>query len=348
MKTLLIPTLTLTLALTCLPALAQETAAPKAAPSAADASSGTPQQKEGISSKRTERSANPTPVLVTSLLVLPDTIKLAEPTINEVTHYLNRLLEKMGADPLNVVAEAELGDLRVPSMTLKNVTAIDVLNVITKVSGLRLEAVPSDSGRTVAWVITRPKALSLGGLSLGILGGGMGGGGAGVGAEGASDSGDPAPSSGSASQYGLQSTGAQAQFINPPSTASGFVGSFTKAGSTGAGSSGNVVWVDPAAGVPSQVQVNRVLGIARIYADVASETERADKEAMLVKLLREMTEVQKLKCDVRLYGELHVLVVKGSPEAVELVEQTISALKENVGIKKSEGSVSKFSSGLGN
>jgi hypothetical protein len=98
------------------------------------------------------------------------------------------------------------------------------------------------------------------------------------------------------------------------------------------GASGSAAWVDPAAGAPAPAPVNRVLGIARIYADVANEAERADKESMLVKNLREMSEVQNLPCDVRLYPSLHVIVVKGSAEAVELVEQTIAALKENLGI----------------
>ena len=42
---------------------------------------------------------------------------------------------------------------------------------------------------------------------------------------------------------------------------------------------------------------------------------------------------QRLACKVRLYGGLHVIVIKGVPEAVALIEQTVAALKENAGIK---------------
>jgi hypothetical protein len=332
MKTLLIPTLALTLA--CHPALAQENTTPKGSPPPAGAP-GVP------------KNAAPASPL------LHNPVHFDGATLNEVVEALNNVLRVQGEDELNIVVAPELNKVTVPAITLRNVSATDVLNVITKVAGLSLEPVPSDSGKAAAWIIGRRKpASSMAGASFGSLSGGLGAG-TGVGATDPAESGEAKPAAAEPTG-GDQLGGAEAQVGGAPGGGAGFLGKvplvgkfFGGAGTVGAGGgSGNVTWEDPSAGAAPPAQINRVLGIARIYADVADENERAEKEAMLVKTMREITEQQKLHCEVRLYPALHVIVVKGNPEAVELVEQTISALKENIWGRKPEGSGSKSSSGL--
>jgi malonyl CoA-acyl carrier protein transacylase len=93
--------------------------------------------------------------------------------------------------------------------------------------------------------------------------------------------------------------------------------------------------------------VSRVLGIARIYEDIANPDERAKAEDQLARTLNKLAGEQNLECKVRLYSELRVVVVKGPAQGVALIEQTISALKENADARKPASGGSKFSSGLG-
>jgi hypothetical protein len=146
MKTLLIPTLTLALA--CLPARAQEIAAPKITPPATPAAAN--RQNEGVS------ATSPNPVeavdkarakMVDELartLLLPNPVHIEGTRLDALIGDLNERLAKSGQTPLNVVAEPELASYPVPAMTLQNVSATDVLNVVAKVTGLKLEPVPSD------------------------------------------------------------------------------------------------------------------------------------------------------------------------------------------------------------
>jgi hypothetical protein len=333
MKTLLIPTLAL--AFSCLPTLAEDATTSKNSPPSTGAS------------KVLKNAAPESPTLQGS-------VHFDGASLKDVVEALNNLLKHQGADELNIVISPELDKVTVPAITLRNVSATDVLNVITKVAGLSLEPVPSDSGKAAAWIIGRRKpASSKAGTNFGLSGGVGAGAGAGVGATDPTEGSD-ASSPAAGTTTGAQPGGAEAQIGDAPGGGAGFLARipvagrlFMGAGTVGSGGgSGNVTWEDPAAGGAAPAQINRVLGIARIYADIADETERAEKEAMLVKTMREITEQQKLHCEVRLYPALHVIVVKGNPEAVELVEQTISALKENLWGKKSDWSGSKSSSGI--
>ena len=333
MKTLLIPTFAL--AFSCLPALAEDATTPKGSPPTASASN--------VPKKEVPES--PT---------LHGSVHFDGASLKDVVEALNNLLKHQGADELNIVISPELDKVTVPAITLRNVSATDVLNVVTKVAGLSLEPVPSDSGKAAAWIIGRRKsASSKAGTSFGSSSGG-------VGSRGTAGAESPAQGGG-ANELGVEmlteklGTGAGAPVAPPPAGGGGFPGNiplvgkfFGGAGTVGAGGGvGNVTWEDPAAGGAPQAQINRVLGIARIYADVENESERAEKEAMLVKTLREITVQQNMHCETRLYPALHVIVVTGNPDAVELVEQTISALKENLWGKKSDWSGGKSSSGSG-
>ena len=75
--------------------------------------------------------------------------------------------------------------------------------------------------------------------------------------------------------------------------------------------------------------------------------ERAKAEDQLARTLDKLAGEQNLECKVRLYSELRVIVVKGPAQGVALIEQTITALKENADARKPASGGNKFSSGLG-
>jgi hypothetical protein len=357
MKTLLIPTLTLAFA--CLPAGAQEIATPGglppatpsdairqgAAPSVARPGK-TPEQIEEVDKARVKAVDE----LAKSPL-LPNPVHLDGTRLSDLIDDLNARLTNMGETPLNVVAEPELESYPVPAMTLQNVSATDVLNVVAKVTGLKLEPVPSDSGKVAAWIVTRRKP---NGSLAGMMGSFAGGGG---GAESAPGSGayegsaTPAPAA-------LPPPTAEAapEALAPSGLPSGAPGSFAGgAGSAMIGGGGpgilrgggGATWEDPTATTPPPARVSRVLGIAKIYEDIANPDERAKVEDQLARTLDKLAAEQNLECHVRLYGELQVIVVKGPADGVALIEQTVTALKENAETKKPASGGSKFSSGIG-
>lgn len=77
--------------------------------------------------------------------------------LSEVIASLQEKSKKLGidpaVDPLNVVISPGLEGLILPTLSLRNVSPTDVLNVVAAVLGLQLEPVNGDSGTPVAWLI---------------------------------------------------------------------------------------------------------------------------------------------------------------------------------------------------
>ena len=291
MKTLLIPTLALTLA--SLPAHAQKTAEPA-----------TPTPPPAVASPAAPAAS---PMLLRK-------VQFDDAALSEIITYLNAKLAEQKAEPLNVVVSAGLETTKVPSMLLQNVTATDVLNVVAKMIDLTLEPVPSDSGKVAAWMITKGRPFNtLRGVNAGLDNGG-------VGNEVDRQYTHRVPRTDSAPGLppnpvllpGARALPRQADAPVPLAE-----------------------WLDPASLVPAPAQVSRVIGIGKIYDGLAGKDDygREKKEAELVETLSMMIDEQGLTCKVRLYGGLHVIVLKGVPEAVALIEQTVAALKENAGLK---------------
>ena len=303
MKTLLIPALALTLA--SLPAHAQKTAEPAA-----------PVTPPAV-------ALPPAPAASPGLL---RKVQFDDAALGEVIAYLNAKLAEQKGEPLNVVVSAGLETTKVPTMLLQNVTAADVLNVVAKMIGATVEPVPSDSGKVAAWIITKRAAQPTPGGSseTTFFNTAQSETPVGTGADAAASPGQPREWRHS---YVKQLFGNDPLPINPA------------AGGMGGGASVPTTQWDPLVSPPAPAQVSRVIGIGKIYDGLAGKDDdgRARKEAELVEMLSKMTDEQQLACKVRLYHELHVIVIKGVPEAVALVEQTISALKENAGVKNPVG-----------
>ena len=297
MKTLLIPALALTLA--SLPAHAQKTAEP-AAP--------------------TPPPAVATPAASAATPGLLRKVQFDDAALGEVISYLNVKLAEQKGEPLNVVVSAGLETTKVPTILLQNVSASDVLNVVAKMTGLAVEPVPSDSGKVAAWIITKAKPVARK-SSIQLFGGA---GGADMGSTGDTlilDQNVKAPTTPVPSLPGAMPGG------EGGGLAGGLVGGPGPA-------SANAIWIDPASPAPAPAEVSRVLGIGKLFDEIPDEEERAKKEKRLADTLQMLGEEQRLACKVRPYHELHVIVVKGTPEAVALVEQTVTAMQENVGVKK--------------
>lgn len=267
--------------------------------------------------------------------------------MGDVVEFLNEMLAEQKADPLNVVVVPEVVNVKVPSMRLHNVTATDVLNVVTKVTGLSLEPVPSDSGKVAAWIVSRRMAGGgMGGAGFATFagtagGGGELGGGGGTRSGGGADGSDPEP-------VPVAHPVAEPTLSGIPIPTGTAPGSLTRGtagnpnlpgapGSSGAPS--RLPLVDPTDPMLAPAQISRVLGIGKIYGEVLDEDKRAGLEADLTRRLQAMAEEQHMACTVRPYHELHIIVVKGAPEAVALVEQAVTAMKENAGVRMPTGVV---------
>lgn len=314
MKTLLIPALAFTLAglsaqaqksspgAPTVPTTVERSVAPSGAQPGSPASSVPPK----IS------ASTPAPALLRR-------VKFDGEPLSEVIAYLNTMLAEQSADPVNVVVSAGLEATKVPSVFLQNVTATDVMNVIAKITDLRVEPVPSDSGKVAAWIITKAKPVARK-SSAQLFGGG-----------------------GGAEMEGVGDALIFGQTVNAPATpvpsspgAMPGSGGGLGGGLAGVSSSAspNATWIDPAGPVAAPADTSRVLGIGKLFDEIPDDEERAKKEQRLADTLQRLGEEQRLACTVRPYHELHVIIVKGTPEAVALVEQTITAMKENVGVKK--------------
>ena len=324
MKTLLIPALAFTLA--GLSAHAQKSGGPGASsvPTTVErtvAPSEAPPGSPGTSLPPKSFASTPSPALLRK-------VQFDGETLSEVISVLNAKLAEQSADPVNVVVSAGLETTKIPSVFLQNVTATDVMNVIAQITDLRVEPVPSESGKVAAWIITKGKPAPRK-TSAKLFGGGLGAdmGGSGDGLILDHQSGKaPSPVPLNPTPQPPPGLGAISGQPFPGGSGGGLAG--------GPGSAPEPAWLDLQNPAPAPTQVSRVLGIGKLFDEIPDETERAKREAEIADRLSVVAEEQHLPCKVRLYHELHVIVVKGTPEAVALVEQTVMAMKENAGMKK--------------
>jgi|GEM_PF-5328593 len=260
-----------------------------------------------------------TPVTSPAAGKLPS-VQFAEASLEEVIRFLQDQSKAAGTDPnvdpLNIVITPGLAELRVPTLSLRNVSPTEVLTVVATVLGLQLEPVSGDAGAPIAWLIKDPNAQA----------GGVAAGGIGV---------SPPP-------------------VTPPAAASGdAAGGATASGFPGGG--GPIVYPSSgspyAAGVPYAVQIaassatggagggtapsqSRVFGVASLVAsnkgDASVEVRTANLER-LIRSLEKMATDQGSNAQINAYGELDILVVKSAdPAVLALIAEAIDAMKSNV------------------
>ncbi len=296
MKTLLIPVLAFTLA--GLPAHAQKTAEPAApTPPPAVALPAAPAAWPGLLRK----------------------VQFEDAALSEVISYLNAKLAEQKGEPLNVVVSAGLETTKVPTVLLQNVTATDVLNVVAKMTDLTVEPVPSDSGKVAAWIITKRVARPTPGATSEIT------------FYNSSQLDAPGGASADADTLTRQPREWRHSYDTP--SLPNPVPVNPAAGMLSGGVPVTTALWDPLVSPPAPAQVSRVIGIGKIYEDSATPEERAKKEAELSDMLSVISRDQKMECKVKFYENLHVIVLKGTPEGVALIEQTVAAMKENAGVK---------------
>jgi hypothetical protein len=243
-------------------------------------------------------------------------VQFEEASLQDVIRYLQAQSKTTGTDPnvdpLNIVISPGVQDMRVPALSLRNVSPTEVLTVATTVLGLSLEPVNGDTGAPVAWLIKNPNAQAgpaAGGIELSqppatprttFLGESSGG----TGPQGTAGSlpGDPLPEG----SLGVTGVPYAVQIAASPPSA------------TGGGAA------------PSQ---SRVFGVASLIGSKTntSEQDRTVRLERLIHSLEKMAADQSFKeAQIKAYGELDILVVKSpDPAVIALIAEAIDAMKSN-------------------
>ena len=241
---------------------------------------------------------------------------------------LAKHLRDTGQEVPNVILGAGTEQLPVPSLTLRNISGLDALQMIATATGCELERIPAadDPSRAAGWLI-RVQSRSPG-IPPGFFGGETGGGLPGVAAPFAGRSAAMAPWV--APQPGAPAPGTPDPNAPSGGNAFGAAGIPADVGPTGAGNNGlrgTVVSFGAPAGDPSRA-VTMVYPVGGLLAEgKPSDAMSALEEALKVAI--ESAGLAGEKPRLSFHEKTKVLIIKGSPELQQLVGSFLDALEKN-------------------
>jgi hypothetical protein len=247
-----------------------------------------------------------------------------------IIEFLQAKNQEAGGDAkaLNVIVSPGLEKRTVPSLSLRNVTATEVLSIACRVLNLEMEPVMDEQGGdVVAWIVKAGAAGDAGdGSSNNPFGGAMAGaaigGASSLGAGGRAPSGGPGPADPSVAASGARPYAGEGlprlDPLNLPVTPP-----VVELASGGGGTT-----AEPR----SQA---RVFGIAPLIASSQSdpresEKERVTKYTRLVDSLQAIARDHGQETQVNAYGEMDIIVVKSRDAGtIQLIAEAIDAMKMN-------------------
>jgi hypothetical protein len=277
-----------------------------------------------------------TPAFIDTAVPAPilDRVEFHNADLPAIIEYLKAKNEELGQNQrdLNIIISPGLESLRVPELSLRNVTVADVLTIASTVLDVQLEPVTNAaSGETVAWIVKGKAASPVPAIGAPIT------------------SVIPATSFGGGSYSVLPDTSGASPTVVPIHGAGGGLtsapaeaGSPGGAGTAGGGSSvvelassGAMASGMGGSGFGTSRPTTKVFSAAALIAstkpDAAErEHERREKFAILTQRLQKLANDHRHRIEIKGYDEMDILVVKSEDaEGINLIAETIEALKMN-------------------